>query len=44
MTAGTNVESMPTGLSVKQGLLIAAGLMALQACICTLSAACRSVI
>jgi hypothetical protein len=33
MTAGTNVESVPTGLSVKQGLLIAGGLIALQACI-----------
>jgi hypothetical protein len=33
MTAGTNVESVPTGLSVKQGLLIAGGLIAVQACI-----------
>ena len=33
MTAGTNVERVPTGLSVKRGLLIAAGLIALQACI-----------
>ena len=33
MTAGTNVENLPTGLSVKQGLLIAGGLIALQACI-----------
>jgi Protein of unknown function (DUF2585) len=33
MTAGTNVGSVPTGLSVKQGLLIAGGLIALQACI-----------
>jgi hypothetical protein len=33
MTGGANVESVPTGLSVKQGLLIAGGLIALQACI-----------
>jgi hypothetical protein len=33
MTAGTHVESVPTGLSVKQGLLIAAGLIAVQVCI-----------
>jgi hypothetical protein len=33
MTGGTGVESGPTGLSVRQGLLIAAGLLALQACI-----------
>jgi hypothetical protein len=31
MTAGTNVESVPTGVSVKQGLLIAGGLIAVQA-------------
>src|SRR3982074_3702378 len=34
MTTGSDVESVPTaGLSVRQGLLIAAGLLALQACI-----------
>jgi hypothetical protein len=33
MTAGTDVGSVPTGLSVRQGLLIAGGLIALQACI-----------
>ena len=34
MTANSNVESAPrAGLSVKQGLLIAVGLIALQACI-----------
>jgi Protein of unknown function (DUF2585) len=33
MTAGANVERVPTGLSVEQGLLIAGGLIALQACI-----------
>jgi hypothetical protein len=33
MTAGTNVEIAPAGVSVKQGLLIAGGLIALQACI-----------
>jgi Protein of unknown function (DUF2585) len=34
MTADNNIESVPTaGLSVRQGMLIAAGLIALQACI-----------
>jgi hypothetical protein len=33
MTSGANVERVPTGVSVKQGLLIAGGLIALQACI-----------
>jgi Protein of unknown function (DUF2585) len=33
MTDGSNVGSVPTSLSVKQGLLIAGGLIALQACI-----------
>ena len=33
MTTGTNVVSEPTGVSVKQGLLIAGALLALQACI-----------
>ena len=33
MIPGTNVEGVPTGVSVKQGLLIAGSLLALQACI-----------
>jgi hypothetical protein len=33
MSAGANVERVSTGVSVKQGLLIAGGLIALQACI-----------
>jgi hypothetical protein len=33
MTADNSVESLPTGLSVREALLIAAGLIALQACI-----------
>jgi hypothetical protein len=33
MTSGSSVESAPAGLSVRQGLPVAAGLLALQACI-----------